>query len=386
MDLSEVNKLFDGLDTKLDELGKKADEQAKLNGEVNTETKTALDAVGEEQKALALRLLELEQKQDSMGGGSGEEPEETGGEMFVKSESYKAFVAGGATKCRVEVKNTLQTSDTVTPAVRTPMVPGAFQPLTLESVIPSLTTTANAIEFAKETTWTNNAAEVAEAAEKPESALAWTLVSTPVQTVAHWIRISRQLAMDNTALAAYVDTRMRYGVNHRVEMQLGAGDGVAPNLSGILDTGNFTAHGYADAALGSTLKKFALVRKIIADLTIAGYAPDAILLNPADWATMELELLTSTSNALRVGTDSLGRTTVWGIPVYQAIGITADQVVVASLSQGCTIHNREGMVVAMSESDDDNFTKNLITIRAERRLALTVETPAAIKAGDLTPA
>jgi hypothetical protein len=40
----------------------------------------------------------------------------------------------------------------------------------------------------------------------------------------------------------------------------------------------------------------------------------------------------------------------------------------------------------MSDSDSDNFTKNLITIRAERRLALAIEAPAAIRAGDLTPA
>jgi site-specific recombinase XerD len=46
----------------------------------------------------------------------------------------------------------------------------------------------------------------------------------------------------------------------------------------------------------------------------------------------------------------------------------------------------EGVVVEMSDSDDDNFTKNLITLRAERRLALATEKPAAVRGGDLTPA
>jgi hypothetical protein len=40
----------------------------------------------------------------------------------------------------------------------------------------------------------------------------------------------------------------------------------------------------------------------------------------------------------------------------------------------------------MSDSDENNFQLNLITLRAERRLALTVEKPAAIRFGDLTPA
>jgi hypothetical protein len=66
--------------------------------------------------------------------------------------------------------------------------------------------------------------------------------------------------------------------------------------------------------------------------------------------------------------------------------MTADTVLVGSLTQSATKHDRVGIVVDMSDSDGDNFRFNLITIRAERRLALTVEKPAAIRYGDLTPA
>ena len=154
------------------------------------------------------------------------------------------------------MKNTLTGSDTnVAPDRKPGIVPGAFQSLTLESLYTSVPTASNAINSPKENVFTNSAAEAAEGAAKAESALTWTLVSQPVSTVAHWIKISRQLAADNTALAAYVDLRMRYGVQRRVETQLAVGNGTAPNISGFMNTGNFTAHGYADAALGSTLKK-----------------------------------------------------------------------------------------------------------------------------------
>ena len=73
------------------------------------------------------------------------------------------------------------------------------------------------------------------------------------------------------------------------------------------------------------------------------------------------------------------------MPVVQSVGMTADNVAVGAFSQADTIYNREGVVVEMSDSDSDNFTKNLITIRAERRLALATEVPAAVRAGDLTP-
>jgi HK97 family phage major capsid protein len=204
--------------------------------------------------------------------------------------------------------------------------------------------------------------------------------------VAHWIKISKQLASDSRALAAYVNTRMIYGVNRKVETQLVSGNGTAPNISGIFDSGNYTAHGYADAALGSTLKKLVLIRKMMADSAAAGYAPDAILMNPVDWATIEIDLMTTTSNAVRVGVNVAGQQTLFGLPVIQSVGMTADTVAVGAFGQAYMIHNREGVVVELSDSDSDNFTKNLITIRAERRLALATERPAAVRAGDLTPA
>ena len=69
------------------------------------------------------------------------------------------------------------------------------------------------------------------------------------------------------------------------------GDGTAPNISGTYDTGSYTAHGYANAALGPTLKSWFLIRKIMAVWRAAGYPADAIVLNPADWATIEISCL-----------------------------------------------------------------------------------------------
>jgi len=66
--------------------------------------------------------------------------------------------------------------------------------------------------------------------------------------------------------------------------------------------------------------------------------------------------------------------------------MTADNVAVGAFAQASMIYNREGVIVELSDSDSDNFTKNLVTVRAERRLALATEIPAAIRAGDLTPA
>ncbi len=379
-----ILKALDAVEAKLNAMSNKADGEAQTVGKISADTKTALDAIGIQQRELADRLLSVEQKATAQP----EQPKiSSWGEQFIKNARYADFAGGNLNKLRVEVKNTLVGSDTnVAPQRNTGIVPGAFLPFSMEALLPSTTTSSNAIEFTKEASFTNSAAEAAEGSAKAESALTWSLVNMPVSTIAHWIKISKQLAADAPALAAYVNTRMRYGVDQKVDTQLVVGDGVAPNISGTYDTGNFTAHGIADAALGATFKKFVLIRKVIAALYAAGYPADAIVLNPADWAAMEIELMTTAAGQTLYSVSEGGTPRLFGLPVVQAIGMAADTFQVGRFSTAYMVYNREGVVVEMSDSDSDNFTKNLITLRAERRLALATEVPAAVRGGDLTPA
>lgn len=384
-DIADISKKIDGIENNLKEFTEKAKAEIENTGKIASETTQALDKIGEDQKAIAARLLAVEQK-----GGATETPQaaQGWGQQFTNNASYKDFAEGRSRYAKCEIQNNVLTgSDTTVAPDRKPgIVPGAFQPLTLESSINKVPTTSNAIEYTREATFVNNAAEVAESLLKPESDLTWSLVNMPVSTVAHWIKISKQLAADAPALAAYVNNRMEYGVNRRVETQLAVGNGTAPNLSGLFKVGNYTAHGYTDAQLGTTLKKFVLIRKIIADLYVSGYPATAILVNPIDWATMDIELLTAAAMQARVSVDQAGNTRLWGIPVIQAIGVAAGTFLVGALNQACTIYERTGVEVELAPQDVDNFQKNLITIRAERRLALTVEVPAALRGGSLTPA
>lgn len=377
-------KSMDNIEANLKAQAEKAEGQFKTLGKTSDDTKTAIDTLGTTQRELADRLLQLEQKTPAP---QNEEKLSSWGEQFVKNARYADFAGGQMQKLRVEVKNTLTGSDAnVAPQRNAGIVAGAALPFSMEALLPSTSTTSNAIEFTKEATFTNSAAEAAEGAQKAESALTWSLVSMPVSTVAHFIKISKQLAADAPALAAYVNTRMAYGVNQKVDTQLVVGDGTAPNISGTYDTGNFTAHGIANAALGSTLKKLVLIRKVMADLYVAGFPADAIVLNPADWAAIEIELFTTAAGQTMYSVNDAGQARLFGIPVIQAIGMAIDTFQVGRFSEAYMVYNREGVVVEMSDSDSDNFTKNLITLRAERRLALATEKPAAVRGGDLTPA
>jgi HK97 family phage major capsid protein len=380
----EIMKALDAVEARLTKMSEKADGEARTIGQTSTDTKAALEAIGTTQRELADRLVGLEQKGSAQRDAPAED--ESVGAQFTKAAKYGDFASGSLSKMRVETKGTVLTSNGQMQAVRQGMVGGAFLPFALEALLPSTATAANSIDFVRENVFTNGAAEVAEGALKGTSDVTFSLVAMPITTVAHWIKISKQLAADAPALTAYINTRMIYGVNKRVDDQLVVGNGIAPNLQGILLTGNFTAHGYANAALGTVLKKLVLIRKVMADLMVAGYPADSILLNPADWAQIEIELFTTVAGQTLYSVDAAGNPRLFGLPVVQAISMTAGTFLVGQFGAAYMVYNREGVVVEMSDSDSDNFTKNLITLRAERRLGLACERPAAIRGGLLAPA
>lgn len=392
MSIEQVLKAVDAVEAKLAKMAEREAGELATLGKVSADTKAAIDTLGVEQRVLADRLLQLEQKGALIGGEGAEGAKGTDsiGSQFVKSDDYAHFARKGAKgRVSVELKNTVTNAIGNTYSQRQPgIVPLASRTLAIEALLSSMPASANAIDYVRELAFTNNAAEVAEGGAKPESSITFESKTAPVSTVAHWIKITKQLASDNAALAAYINTRMVYGVNLRVENQLLSGNGTAPNLSGLTNTGNFTAHGYTAASLtaaGLLNNRFDLIGKMIGDSSISEYPADAIVVNPADWWTMRLAK-DSQGRYLLGDPGSSVAPSLYGLPVVASNAIAADTVLVANLTMAATLHNREGVVVEMSDSDGDNFTRNLITIRAERRLALTVEVPAAIRFGDLTPA
>jgi HK97 family phage major capsid protein len=384
-----LTKALDSIETKLKTMSEKADAEMANLGKVSADTKTAIDNLGVEQRVLADRLLQLEQKGTATDDQN--KPAETIGQQFVKAAGYADFQRKTSRgSFGMEVKNTVTNAIGNTFSERRPgIVEGAFRVFTIEDLLVSIPTSSNAIDWVRENVFTNSAAEAAEGAQIAQSSITFTAETMPVQNVAHFLKITRQLAMDNAALAAYINRRMIYGVNMRVENQLVAGNGTTPNLSGLTKSGNFTAHGYTAAsltALGlSPTNRFDLIGKMIGDCALADYPADVIILNTADWWTM------------RLAKDSQGRyilgdpgssvpPTLFGLPAVASNAMTTDMVWVGSLSQAATLHNREGVTLDLSDQDENNFQLNLVSVRAMRRLALTVEKPAAARYGDLTPA
>lgn len=389
-EFNQVMKAIEALEGKLKTWDDKAAGEMKTLGKVSEDTKTAVDNLGKTQRELADRLQQLEQK--GLTPPSNDKPDESWGAQLIKAggTGLDDFRGQRAKHFGLTVKNTITNTVGSTQEQQRPgIVGGPFRILRLEDLMPRIPTSSNAIEYVRENVFTNAGAETTEGSLLPESSVTTAVVTEPVATIGHWLKISRQLAADNAALAAYVNLRLRYGVDLRVENQIFGGNGVAPNMSGITKSGNFTAHGYTSAsltALGlSATNRFDLIGKIIGDCAANDYPADVILVNPADWWTMRLTK--GSDGQYIMGSPGADVAPVlFGLPVVASNAVTVDTVAVASMRQAATFYDREEVEVAMSEHDGDNFQRLLITLRAHRRCALAVERPAAIRYGDLTPA
>jgi HK97 family phage major capsid protein len=353
-----------------------------------TDSKAAIETAEKavaEIKSLADRVLDIEQK-TAEAVKRGVEAPKTLGKMLIETDSFKQFAAGITNKARVEIKNTItgqagspaENSDILVPSQRLAgIIPGAFRTLRVRDVLVQGTTSSNLVEYTRELAFTNRAAETAEGVTKPETDVTFELASAPVRTIAHFLKLSKQVMDDAPALASYIDTRLRYGVELKIDQQLLNGNGSGQNISGMTDSGNFTPFTpeSGDNAIDS-------INRAIYEVIGADYAPTAIMMNPKDWGQIER---TKINDSYVFGSPGLAVGPVlWGLPVVVTNSMTEGKFMVGAMDVAYQVWNRQGTIVEMSESDDVNFQKNLVTVRAESRLALAVYRPASVVYGDLT--
>ena len=349
----------------------------KFEGQIGEQGRAQAD-VSAEVKALAQKfedaVTEITQKSEA--ATKSDILDLTAGAEFIKSGAFKALQDGGQ-KARIEVKNTvLSTGATAFPMQRPGTIAGNFLPLTVRQLIPTIAVTGNAVNSLRELSWVNSAAEVSQGASKNESDITFENYDVNIRTVAHWIKVSNQLLADAPAIAAYIDTRLRDGLAQRVEMQIIKGDGTSPNLSGLTKSGNYTAF---TATSGDNL--IDSINKAKYQMWATGNLPDTVIVNPADWGAMERAREgagTGQYLAGAPGTESF--MSPFGVRVVLSNHVTAGNFIIAALNTSTTIFQRQGAVIEMGYVNED-FTKNLVTIRAEERLGLAVDRPAGVYYG-----
>ena len=228
-------------------------------------------------------------------------------------------------------------------------------------------------------TVTGNAGFIAEGSAKPESTFSVAAKTGQVKTIATWTKVSEQLFADKSQLINILDNNLTHAVDVTVQNQLISGDGTGENLSGISKVGNFTDYVTGSGTAANTVD---LLRNVAFKMRGANIDNLTILINWSDWSAL-LGLKSTSNEYLINGILDPVKQTIYGIPVVLSSAVTAGKFAMGNFKMGGIVFDKTAMGLEIDRTGDD-FTKNLITIRAERRLGFAVVQPKAICYGDLS--
>jgi HK97 family phage major capsid protein len=266
------------------------------------------------------------------------------------------FTLAGTGISSIDKQSMIQQVATETPRVQDLMAHG--------------TTNAKTVRYLEEQSFTNDADVVAEEGEKPEITLDLNDVDVQVRKCAGLVTASDEMLADEPAAAGYLNMRLRFCVEEIEELEILTGDNTGEHLQGILNK-----VGVLTQALGGD-DMAACIRKAITKVQATGKAnPSGIVIHPNDFET--LQLTRSSDGVFLIGNifiqseiGALMRApTVWGVPCIVTSNCPEHTAVVGDWRNHSMLWRRQGLQLDASNSDGDNFRKNLTTFRAESRLA-----------------
>jgi HK97 family phage major capsid protein len=250
------------------------------------------------------------------------------------------------------------------------ITPEARQVLKVRDVLTARPTTMQVVDFIKVSSPMSIASPVAEASLKPENSLSFSSVSEKVRLLATWIPATKQVLDDFVELMSCIQSALPYYVNLEEEVQLLAGDDTGENLHGLLtQAASFNsallptaAHGWNKIDVIATA-----IRQINASKEID---PTFVILHPNDWWDIRLSK-DGFGRYILGDPQSLVRPNIFGLDVVVTTSIAQGTFLVGSGSPvAAEIRDRMGMQVEISTEHSDYFVRNLVAIRAEKRLAL----------------
>lgn len=362
------------------EVKQKADElltaQAKLG--------SAQQKLEERIEQLSTRNTDLEQKLAARRGGGGDQVKSLG-QLVIEHDKIKAFAsAGGKGTVSVSVQNAITSAagsagSLITPDREAEIVGIPRRQMTIRQLLQQGRTTSNSIEYGRMKLRDNKAAVVAEGAQKPESNYEWEQADAPVRTIAHWVPVSRQAMDDIPLLQSEIDGELRYGLDFVEEAEILKGDGSGQHLHGLVPQA--TAFAIPSGFVVQAASKIDVLRLAILQASLAEYSADGIVLNDTDWADIELTK-DGENRYIFASVVQLVGPQLWGRPVIATQAMDVSEFLVGAFRMAAKVYDRMDTEVLISSEDRDNFIKNMLTVRAEKRLALGVKRPAALVTGD----
>lgn len=317
------------------------------------------------------------------------------GSRFVSSNEFKAFKSALRDRnasVRLELSAAPETTQASNSATRTSLaqpyeagiVTDPRQVLAIESLFGKINIDVNAYQYIKygfTTTLTaTGPAVVSEGSAKPESNYSGIIKTGTIKTLAHWTKMTEQMIADNGNIVTFINDDMQYQLNKVIDAQIVNGTG-SGQLEGLSASGNYTDY-ITGAGIDTGDTVIDLILKVKTKMEAANIRNISLLLNPVDWCKV-LCSKNVNKDYLIPGIVDIPQQRIWGVPVILSGSVTSGKFHMGNFYEGGKIFERQGVTVEMARSGDD-FEKNLMTLRVERRLDFAVVQPKALAYGDFS--
>ena len=355
---AEVKRLNDELSA----LGAEVDELATLE-----RTAQSTKAAGERMAAPASGMVHP-------GEGAMLDTRKSLGRLFIESKAYTGFTGrqGPSAVVPIEMKTLMSTIAGWAPeSIRMPgYVPSAQRTPRITDIIPVGRTNQAAVIYMAESTFTNNAAERAEGAnDAGEAALVLTPTTANVREIAVWLPVTKEQMEDAVQVEGYVNNRLGLMIRQRLSSQLLAGNGVAPNLEGLLVNATVQTQ-----AKGTDTTPDAVYKAMTRVRTVGFAEPNAAVFHPNDW--QDIRLLRTTDGIYIWGSPSeVGPERIWGLTVIQDTAETENTGLVGDFATGCELVMRQDVTFEVTDSHAGLFIQRTLAVLAFVRAAFPVYSP-----------
>jgi len=395
-----VKEVSSKIDSHREAIAKQAEEALKeIRGvaTLSNSTKETVDKIVADNVAQSKKLAIVEEQLrevEQMAVRRGSEPEQAKsiGEQVVAFEGLKAFAdkISQGRRISVEVKQTTTSTGliptTAAPVVQPQVLPGVLERLRQRLFVRDLLspgrTTSPAIFWVQQTGFTNAAKVVSEGTAKPYSDITFTSKITPVATIAHMFKASKQILDDFAQLQSLIDVELRYGLRFAEEQEFLFGDGSGVHLHGLVPQATAYHHEFTV----TLMTEIDDVRLAILQSQLARIPATGLVMHYTDWA--QIELRKDTLGRYIIGDPGRNLTpSLWGLPIATTeITAFVGKFLTGPFQGGAQIFDREDANVVLSTENADDFEKNLVSIRGEERTALATYRPEGFIYGSFTKA
>lgn len=221
------------------------------------------------------------------------------------------------------------------------------------------------VAWAEQANRDGGAGQTAEGAAKTQADFDIVEANKKVEKITSYIKVSKEALADIPFLQAEINNDLLSLVNLKLDTDLLSGGGVSPALKGILEYATtFAAPSGLELSIDNANELDAL-RAAIAQVENAHFSPNYIIMHPTDVAKIDMLKDTTNNYLTHQAAGQFMFKAFYGIPVVANTGMTQGDFLVGDFTKS-NLGIREDVNISVGY-DQDDFTKNLVTILAEIR-------------------